>query len=187
MNERLAALLEKDEELRFFTRPEEFDLLDSTNKKPIVTKVAIAFFLTLAIILLYIGTAAKSGGIKWGLVVFLAAIGVLVMANDFTTARKLRKIAYALTSKRLIVLEEAEKVLPLSEIKKFEFRKDADGHTSLLIGDRGLKTKEKKFRALAVGPVGKTEDEKEIDRFGFYAISDAKKFETAFREAISAK
>ena len=185
MNEKLANLLEKDEELRFYTKPEEFDLLDETNKKTIVTKLAITFFLTLAIILLYIGTAAKSGGIKWGLVVFLAAIGVLIMANDFTTARKIRKIAYALTDKRLIVLEDAEKILPLSEIKKYEFRKDADGHTSLLIGDRGLKTKEKKFRALAAGPVGKTEDEKEIDRFGLYAISDAKKFEAAFKELMS--
>lgn len=54
---------------------------------------------------------------------------------------------YAVTDKRLILVREAVRDMDFGRIKSASLRRDADGHTSLLCGERALKAKPDKWRA----------------------------------------
>lgn len=186
MNENIAALLENGEKVLFSTKAEKFDTLDKTNKSRIIRKMVIALGITLAFLVFYVVKALEIGEIKWGLIVILAFLGGYIAFSDFFSSRKVRKLEYVITNKRVIAYRDSDKSIFFKDIKKYNFSKDEDNHISLLLGEKALAEPSKKWRLTADGPIDRNEDTQEVLKFAFYAIENAKKFEKTFEEAMSA-
>ena len=186
MNENITALLENGEKILFSTKAEKFDTLDKTNKSHILRKMILALGITVAFIVFYVVKALETGGIKWGLIVILAFLGGFIAFSDFLSSRKVRKLEYVITNKRVIAYGESDKSLFFKDINKYNFSKDDDNHVSLLIGEKALAEPSKKWRLITDGPIDRNEDTQEVLKYAFYAIEDAKKFEKTFEEAMAA-
>lgn len=187
MNERISSLLEKGEELRFVSKTEDFVFLDRTNKAPFIRKLVITLLVTLVLTILYIVKTVQINNMKPAIAIFLVVMGGYISISDLISAKKLKDLSYAVTSERLIILTDPEKSIPYSKIRDFEFKTDDDGHISLLIGADGINLPAKKWRMMTLSPMDLSEDGNEVRKCIFYAVSDPKKFEKAFREAFAAK
>lgn len=185
MNEILKEKLEEGEDVLFSTGAADFETMDRTNKPGIIRKIVISAAVTLALNLAYIISASKTGDVKWGLVAVLAAIGAYVCISGFITAKKVRKYEYFITDRRIAVVSDTVKDVYFKDIKKYNFSKDADGNTTLLVGEKALSLAAAKWRGTAEGPVDRDENSGEVLKAVVYAIKDAKGFEKKFEEQMA--
>ena len=82
-------------------------------------------------------------------------------------------MSYAITDRRILALGEDVKGVELEKVDAAEFRKDADGHTSLLIGRDAVKSKPTKWRQYTVvGPHLTDEENPVCETFALYAVKD---------------
>lgn len=186
MNETLKSILEKGEELRFATKADDFKIMDKTNKVPQLTKLVISLCVTATFIIWYVTRTAQNPGmeIKWGVVAVFAAFGIFFAVSDIISSKKVSALEYYLTNKRIIVTSDPEKSLPLKDIHKYEFKMDADGHTSLLLG-KAEKAPAKKWRMMVLSPIDVDDNTGSIIKYAIYAIKDADRFEKEFRSAMA--
>ena len=187
MEELLKDSLEKDENLLWSGRPETFETLDTTNKRNFIIKTVVSVVVAAVLMALYIVYALKSGvGIKAFVVVLLVVCAVFGPLNTFTDASKLRKkVLYAVTDKRLLVVRDSIKDVDYVCIIESSFKKDADGHTTLLCGGRAIKAKPTKWRAMTLIGKNSAEDDTGVcDSFAFYALPDDNTLMETIREHL---
>lgn len=181
MEEMLKEALRSDEKLLWSGRPERFETLDKTHKSSFYRKIVWSVAICAAVLALYIIMALKNGAdIKPVVIIVVVACGVLGPMSFFSDASKLRKnVLYAVTDKRLILVREGVRDMDFSRIKSASLRRDADGHTSLLCGERALKAKPDKWRAASLLAQGSGDGEDELcENFAFYALPESPELDT---------
>ena len=176
MEETLARVLESDEHLIWQGKPEEFETLDKSYKKLFVNRVIIAIIAAAVIIAAYAFIILNKGvELNIFVRVVIAAASVLGPLSVFNYANKLRKkTVYAASNKRLIVYSGDLKTTEYEMIKTACFKKDEDGHTTLLCGKEAVNAAPSKWRMISLFGLNDLEAEggPECERFGFYALEN---------------
>ena len=186
MEDKLSQLMESNEELLWTGRPEAFETMDKSNKRPIIIGEIIKAVAFAALIIAYLIAGKRSGGVMPGLVVVLLVVAVYALASPFLTARALRnKAVYALTNRRLYrVGTTGEGYVDYDVIKVAAIRTDADGHQTLLCGPDALKTRPGRWRDRSTGSAALDMDTRECDRYVFYALPKDEKLMALLKEKL---
>lgn len=186
MEDILKEALREDEQLLWSGRPEPFETLDKTHKKPFIRSTILTAVVTLAICLAYILYAgSRNVDVKIGVPIVVAACGIFIILRGLMDASKLKKgVLYAITDKRLFVVMDSARAVEYSSIHEARFCTDEDGHTSLLCGDRGVKAKPHSCRAAVLTGVCTDSDTGLCENFAMYAIPDAGKVKTILKQYL---
>ena len=177
MEELLKESLREEEKLLWSGRPEAFETLDKTHKIPFIRKGIITAIVTIAICAGYVILAgAQDAPLKPGVLAVVAACGVFLIVRGLLDASKIRKrMQYAITDKRLIILTDSDKSVEYSAISAAKLDRDEDGHVSLLCGEDAIKAKPWKRRVMALAGTVTNDTTGMCESFAFYAIPDADK------------
>lgn len=164
-----------DETLLWSARPETFEILDATYKKPIVRKISIILLSILVLSVCYI-LAAVNNGVKIQPIAMLicAAPFLYSIWNDFSDAGKLKnQIVYGLTDRRLLTLNGKQLfAMEYSKLNGYALLTDSEGHVSLVCGPDALKAKEKSRREQAVCGFRMNLDSDTCDSYAMYGITE---------------
>ena len=171
MEDQLRSLVAQDEKLLWVGHPEPFDTMDKTNKNSLIFGIILKLAAIAGCLTLYINPALASNGIRHIPVIAILAFGAYALANPFLVAARLRsRTLYGLTDKRILRAGTNEGSVPYADIRSAVLRTDADGHTSLLCGDRTKKLKPRQWRLEADAAFINKPDGPEDQRVVLYAI-----------------
>lgn len=185
MEEKLNAYLDKDEKLLWCGKPAAYETMDAVYKPAFVKSciVGIISFAVLSVLYLW-GLSKSSAGVKGWLFVLFAVFAVYKPMSYFADAAKLRKSVYAVTDKRLLIINEDVRELALSVLKSAAVKTDEAGNSTLLCGENSLKLKATKWRDAA--RFARVDSENEGDsRFAFYAVEDVEGLKAALSEYVN--
>ena len=185
MDETLQKELAQDEKLLWKANAEPFEPFDATYKKHIIKKIAVTCVIVLAILIAYIIFALTKGdGVKIVVVGILVLIAICASINNLTDATTLKKATYAATDKRLLFIGDSVKAVEYDVIGKAAFKKDDDGHYTLLCGS-AIDSKPTEWRSLTVAGPKLDDETKMCTRFALYAVPDHEKVQKILSEYIS--
>lgn len=185
MEEKLKAYLDKDEKLLWCGKPAAYETMDAVYKPAFVKSCvwgALTFVILSALYLL--GLSKYSAGVKVWLFAVFAMVAVFKPLSYFTDAAKLRKSVYAVTDKRLLIINEDVRELALSMLKSAAVKTDEAGNSTLLCGESSLKLKATKWREAARFARFDAEHEDE-NRYAFYAVEDVEGLKAALSEYVN--
>ena len=169
-------------------KPERFTILDATNKPVFLFRTILCAVICIVAELLYVVPVISSGaGIKWG---FVAVIIIACAASPvlfLTRSLKLRKMIYAATNQRLIIVSDQVKAIEYRRIPICAFRKDADGHTTLLCGDKATKSKPGRWRELTFFANANNDRVSPCEKFAFYAVEKPEKLRSVLNGKLYIK
>lgn len=187
MEELLKESLSEEETLLWSGRPEPFETLDKTHKKPFIRSAIITALITLAICAAYvILIIIENTQLKPGVLVVVAACGVFLILRSLLDASKIRKqVQYAITDKRLIVLADSAKSVEYSAVSAAKLDKDGDGHVSLLCGEDAIKAKPWKRRALVLTGAVTNDTTGVCESFVMYALPETDKVKEILKPYLS--
>ncbi len=187
MEELLKESLREEEKLLWSGRPEAFETLDMTHKIPFIRKGIITAIVTIAICVGYVILAgAQDAPLKPGVLAVVAACGVFIIVRGLLDASKIRKrMQYAITDKRLIILTDSDKSVEYSAISAAMLSSDKDGHVSLLCGENAIKAKPWRRRALALTGAVTNDTTGVCESFVMYALPETDKVNEILRSYLS--
>ena len=181
----LQEALESGEQLRWSGSPESFEVLDKTNRKQILVKAAVAVAVAVLLLVEYVLIVGKSGTeVKPLAVIIIVACCGYFCLDPFLRARQLTKLRYAITDRRLLSMSDGVKSVYYKNIPAVCFKKDEDGHVTLLCGTDAVKLKPKKWRSAALYPMNDVETNA-CESFAFYALPDADRVKTILRDYVT--
>lgn len=186
MQEEIRAALEEGEELLWSGRPEEFVTKDRTYGRAIIRNVIIKAVISAAVITGYIALALSRGvEVKTILVILLVLGAAALVYGDFRTANILRKkVCYAVTDRRLILLASELKGISYDRIKTARFAKDEDGHVTLLCGKDAVASSPVKWRGYASSTIRTDAETGECEFLAFYALPEAEKVKNLVKQYL---
>ena len=181
MEEALKSALDTDEIILFKGQAESFETLDKTNKNPFVIRTVLTVLICISLIVAYAVSTIPIENFKILVPLVVAAVAALIITSVFRDSRKIRKQQYVITSKRLI-RQNSDEVsgLPYSAIEQYLFKMDEDGHTSLLIGKDGTKTKSSNWRKWGASSLSVSTESGKCDQAVFYAVPKPDQFRKIF-------
>ena len=187
MEDKLQKILNENEKVLWSGTPEAFDTLDNTYRTPYLLKTVIAALIAIVVSVFYVNYAANNGiPVKIGVIIFLAALAVMIAWPDLSDAKKLKtNVLYALTDSRMIVISGIEVAeVEYDKVDAFTFAEDADGHTSLLCGAEAMEEKpsSRRFSTLK----GARFNDGKLSSFVMYALPDADKVRSIVAKHIAA-
>ena len=167
------------------SKPENYKVLDKTNKPVFIKRCVICAVICAAVELLYLWLTSISSAdlLVWLIVVIFvacAASPILFLLRS----RKLKKGIYVATNYRLITFADQVVGITYNRIKEYSFKMDKDGHTSLLCGKKGLSSNPGKWREIAL--FGNPDDDGSgpCEKFAFYAIDKPNDLKKVLSEKI---
>lgn len=186
MKEIFNTVLENGEELLWYGRPEKFETMDKTHKSGVVRNAIIAVVVTIALIAGYIYAAGNNGaGIKSGIIIIIAAIGVYSVLSPFVHASSLsKKVIYAISNKRIFVCRDDVKGAAFDNFDCAALKKDEDGHVSLLCGKDAMKLAVPKWREEASFGLRLDSETGTCKSLVWYAIPETEKVEPLLRKYL---
>lgn len=183
---RLDRTLKDGEQLLWSGKAESYQLLDLTNKPVLLCRSILCAVICLVIEALYIVTAiALEAEIKWGIIAVLFAACAASPILFVTRSMKLRDYIYAATDKRLLIIADQNKEIDYPRIHKCAFKKDADGHTSLLCGAKAVESRPGKWREIAFFGNPGDDGVSPCETFAFYAIDRPEELRKALEGRVS--
>lgn len=173
MEELLKEELHAGEKILWHGGPEPFETLDVTHKQHVIVKAVLTIGIVFTLCIAYLVFANSKGiELKPSLVVIAMLCAVLASFNYIFQSKKLSKMNYIITDQRIIFGTDILKSLEFAKIDKVEFKKDADGHTSILFGDVAIKSKAHQWRSLSLADAYIDSDTGYCSRFALYAVSN---------------
>ena len=187
MEELLKESLREEEKLLWSGSPEPFETLDKTHKTPFIRNGIITGLITIAICVAYVILAnIEDVPLKPGVLVIVAACGIFIIVRALLDASKIRKrVQYAITDKRLIVLTDSAKSVEYSAVSAAKLDKDGDGHASLLCGEDAIKAKPWKRRALVLTGAVTNDTTGVCESFVMYALPETDKVKEILKPYLS--
>ena len=172
MDELLNTYLEKGEKILWDGHPEPFTTLDRTHKQPFTRKLVITLITTAILLALYI---LFVDDMKPLIVVVVLIIAAYICVSTHMNAWQLKKARYLITDRRIIVMNNDFTSAHFDEIPMAFFRKDADGHTSLVCGEYAIKLAPHKWRGYSAAGARIESDSRLCDSLILYAIPEPAK------------
>ena len=183
MDERITNSLREGETLLWKSRAEAIETLDKTNKKRFWITTAICAVLAVILSALYV--IYVKGPVKPAVLVILVLLCAFAPLRRLLDASAVRKLGYAVTNQRLLIVSGEVKGVSLSRVKEAALRTDEDGHLSLLVGADALKAKPSHWRDVALTGLPGTEEEGTVvEYFGFYAVEDKSGLRKILRQVL---
>ena len=177
MNDFFKEALKDGEELLWSGQCEKFETLDETHKKPYVTKAIITAIVCIGLVALFIAKNVDNMAV---LILLVAVCGFWVLISNFSDAKKLRKLKYAVTDQRILVyINDDFKSTRFIDIDSVSERKDKDGHTSFLFGAEAQTLKNNQLRGIAALGIKAKSENTPCERFVIYGIDDPQGFKAA--------
>ena len=172
MEEQLKEALAEGETILWKGTAEPYEALDKTHRQHFIIKIAVSLAIALAISIAYVA-AAGIANTKFLLIVIVFLIAGITPYNTIADGRRLRKVLYAVSDRRIFTVRDDVKSVEFSQIDCAELKRDPDGHTSLLIGRDGVKSKPTKWRQYTVvGPHLNDGENPVCETFSLYAVND---------------
>jgi len=172
MDEMLSAYLEQNEKILWDSHPEAFETLDKTHRQPFTKKLLITVITTAILLALYI---LVIGGHEPLIIAVVVIIAAYICVSTHMNAWQLKKARYLVTDRRIIVMNNDITFAHYNEIPMAFFRKDADGHTSLVCGEYAAELVPHKWRSYCAAGVRFIPNTKVCDNLILYAIPDPAK------------
>ena len=169
MDEMLSAYLEKDEHVLWDGHPEAFETLDKTHRQPFNQKLLITLLTASILLVLYIFVI---GGREPLIIAVTAIIAAYICVSTHMNAWHMKKVRYLITDRRIIVMSNDITSAYYNEIPLAFFRKDADGHTSLVCGESAAELAPCKWRSHSAAGVRFIPNTGICDNLILYAIPD---------------
>jgi hypothetical protein len=181
IREKLKDSIEHDEQILWYGAPADYEPMNKTYKPYYTRRTISTAVIMIAIIVLYIVMAIKTGaGIKVGMVVVLLVVTVYAICMPLLDNNKLRKCQYVLTDRKIMLVFPSEvRSVKLEAIPTARFATDADGYTSLLCGPDCDNLAPHNYRVSTLTGAMLNQDTMICDRFVMYAINDPAGFKTA--------
>ena len=181
MNEQLTHALEKGETLLWSGSPASFDTFSGDRKTQILRRIIINLAITAAILLAYILATVKAGvELMPVLIIVIIAIGCYAAFSVLLDAKKIPKLIYDATDRRILVLVQ-EKVtgIPYDRLGDHRFITTSTGEVCFVAGEDLAKCSE--IKMLKFAPLGILLcDGDKCRSCVLYAISEPE----LFREAV---
>lgn len=171
MEDYLRDNMENGEQLLWSGGSASEKVMDNTYRIPYLLRFLISYGLAAA---LMIYAVKVTGGLRISVFLVLLVLGSMIPLTAIADGMKVRSLGYAATSKRLIrvngsILYSAD----YDDIGECRFGKDPSGNTSLLCGDKAVKSKPSKWRGLALFTGTHEKDtENHVTDYVFYAVDD---------------
>ncbi|MBQ6321603.1 MAG: hypothetical protein IJI24_01900 [Lachnospiraceae bacterium] len=179
----LEKMLQDGEHVVWRGKAETFTILDGTNKSVFFLRLILCTLICIVVEILYVISATSTGAdIKLGLMVIIFIACAASPLLFLSRSRKLRKYQYVATNMGLFTVYDQIRSMPYKRISSYVFKKDADGHTSLLCGKKGIAAKPGKWREIAYFGNPGDDGVSPCDQFGFYAVDTPDKLEDILKE-----
>ena len=152
-NETLNKCLEEGEVIRWSGAPQPYKLFDETHKTS--TLIYLCWALAWGILLVggyYWLSASQGQEIKKGVMFFCAIIPVMVAWGPLTDRKNVKKLSYAVTDKRAIVVYSESSTpysMRIADIDKVQAEKTANGNSHIRVGSPVFKVAARKLPSLA--------------------------------------
>lgn len=187
MEEILKPILEEDEKLLWSGRPESFETLDKTHKSNFIKRCVITAAVTAVLLALYFIAIGRTGAeVKAGLVVIVLLMAAYSVVSPLLHASQLRKkVQYAVTDKRLVIIKDEPKAMPYSQIGIAAIKTDADGHSSLLCGPSAVKSADIRWRGDTAAGIRTDTDSGLCDALVMYAVPEPEKLRAVLRPYLT--
>ena len=182
MDDILQTILHKEEKILWEGKAEPFTTLDRTHKNAYLKKLCITLAVTLALRLLYFITVSEVEPFIVAVMLFLAAY---ICIKPLTEARQLRSARYLVTDERLVLITDEVVNVVYTDIPMAAIRTDADGHSSLLCGQRAIAAAPQQRRSFAATGAVIDMDSKLCDSLIFYAVADIAGMKEALRPYLT--
>jgi len=188
MNESIRNVIKDNEIVLWSGVPENFDIMDKTNKNGILTTIILAFTAAAVVSVIY-ANAVFSGMVpmQWAFIPLAFVIAACISYNKFAVSKKVAgDLTYFITNQRIITTDGRSSKLSsvyYPEIHKAKFVTDSDGHTSLLCGDAAVKYPAPRIRFKAAARADVSENHI-CDSYVMYAIPDADKVKEIIRDYL---
>ena len=181
-------ILQDGEELLWQGRSLITEPLNKTYRPVFVKKLIIGLIVMGILGFLYIRAALSTdAGVKPMVIIALAILCLFSAFQVIYSPRKLRKMIYAATDKRLMIVTPDHVIdVPYGRIHEAVFKTDADGLTSLLCGKDAVKSGPSAWRDLTafahVDPNG--EAAQSCESFVLYGIDRPDQLKDALTDRI---
>ncbi len=182
MDDILQTILHKEEKILWEGKAEPFTTLDRTHKNAYLKKLCITLAVTLALLLLYFTTVSEVEPFIVAVMLFLAAY---ICIKPLTEARQLRSARYLVTDERLVLITDEVVNVVYTDIPMAAIRTDADGHSSLLCGQRAIAAAPQQRRSFAATGAVIDMDSQLCDSLIFYAVADIAGMKEALRPYLT--
>lgn len=171
MEDYLRENLENGEQLLWTGGAASEKIMDNTYRMPYLLRFLISYGLAVALMAYAVH---QTGGIKFSVVLVLIVLGSMIPFTAISDGIKVRSLGYAATDRRLIRINGSMAYsADYDEIDTCRFGKDPSGNTSLLCGNKAVKSRPSKWRALALFTGTHERDpENHVTDYVFYAIDD---------------
>ncbi|MDL2285457.1 hypothetical protein LJB93_01785 [Desulfovibrio sp. OttesenSCG-928-F07] len=149
-NKRLNSALEQGEVVMWSGAAQPYSLFGNSYKKS--TMITLCWALAMAIILVggYCAVAiSRNVELKTGVLLFCAAIPVFIVWRDISDKNKVKKLLYAVTNKRAIIIYKKTISIPLVRIDAVGIDQADDGNCHIKVGSSTLKASPRKLPFLA--------------------------------------
>ena len=185
MYEKLSEMLVNDEKLLWYGRPEPFKTLDQTNKKHIITWLIVKCLIIIGLAAAYFITHTGIQKNDFLILILFAALGGFAVSYPFIIVKHLRnRKIYGLTDQRILRIGESKESVPYTRIKNAALRIDADGHTSLLCGEKTIKLRPYRWRAAADVAFSNRPEDPEAEDIVLYALHMDSNLESVLKEHL---
>ncbi len=132
-DELLQSAIDPDEKVLWVGKPEDSEPLEGVYKKRFIRKLVAGIVIAAALIIGYIIGANMNHAQIYPLVIaVILVLAILAPLNCVTAPKKLRKITYAFTDKRVIVLHDIAHTVEYGLIKAAALKTDEAGRLTLL-------------------------------------------------------
>ena len=184
--EKLLEFLKEGEEILWEGKAEPIRILDDTNASSFWKKLIISAAVTVLAIALYWYFSVRNGvEVSSFIIGFFAVCGLISPVRFWTDARRVRKQKYIATDRRLIVQSDTMLDVPYSFIHEAVFKRDADGHGTLLCGKDAVKKDPAKWRVASIlCNINEIDSKDPCRNFVFYAVEDPEKLLEVLKEKL---
>ena len=182
------SILEEGENIEWVGKAEPFNLIDSANKKSLLTSwvtcAAISASLTAAYILV-----ALRNSLDINMIIFVFVIGfpLFVAIRPFLDKMALKKLTFVLTDKRAIIHKGGSQCtsMELGKIDDAAMINKNNGIGDVVFGSPAVKLPVHKLRHLTLMPLHAEDEKKSVTGMVFYNVAEAGKIMGMFKKNTS--
>ncbi|CAK7006774.1 MAG: hypothetical protein DELT_00271 [Desulfovibrio sp.] len=152
-NTKLDSALEQGEIVRWSGAPQPYSLFDESRKSSTIITLCWALAWGVALVGGYYASSVSNGAeVKTGIMAFCVFIPLFVIWMPVSDRNKIKKLSYAVTDKRVIVLSEGESnpiSMPLTDIDAMRIEDADNGNCHIRLGSSVFKASARKLPGLA--------------------------------------
>ena len=177
--------LDEGEEILWSGKAEKTEIFDKTNKAAYIRRTVISLGIMILLMVLCF-LKVEDAGIGSYTIILIAGIVAPILA--YKDARTCQSLEYYVTDRRLVRVNGGVTIMcPFNLIKTYRFRDDEDGNTTLLVGEKAIKSKPASWRSKVTFNSFTTDSKGFAEDYLFYAVDDVKGLSAVLEKQLGHK